>query len=300
MTQHVLITGASSGFGAALVRAYAQQGWTITATMRNLAKAPADFDSLDGVSVVALDVTDEASIAEAVKAAEAKNGPIDVLLNVAGYVVQGAVEEVALADWRAQFETNVVGLVAVTQAVLPGMRERRRGHIINFSSGGGVIGVPRLAAYSASKFAVEGLTEALSREVKHLGIRVTMIEPGVFETELGTSASAPENPIAAYDATADQMTDLYDWTPGDLDAAARAIVTTARPTTRRCASTSAPASTRCDVTTTSGSPSGRAMKTSPPRRRRPDDDERQRRSNPARHDAGPRRRAWPDLGARRA
>lgn len=225
MTQHVLITGASSGFGAALVRTYAQQGWKVTATMRNLGKLPADFDSLDGVTVIALDITDETSIAAAVQDAEATNGPIDVLLNVAGYVVQGALEEVALPDWRAQFETNVVGLVAVTQAVLPGMRERRSGHIINFSSGGGVIGVTRLAAYSASKFAVEGLTEALSREVKHLGIRVTMIEPGVFETELGSSAAQPKHPIDAYDATAQQMPDLYDWTPGDLDAAARAIVT---------------------------------------------------------------------------
>ena len=225
MPRHVLVTGASSGFGAALVRAYADRGWTITATMRDLGKKPAEFDSLDGVSVVSLDVTDETSIATAVEEAEAENGPIDVLLNVAGYVVQGAVEEVPLAGWRAQFETNVVGLVAVTQAVLPGMRERRGGHIVNFSSGGGVIGVPRLAAYSASKFAVEGLTEALSREVKHLGIRVTMIEPGVFETELGSSASQPKNPIDAYDATAEHMADLYDWTPGDLDAAARAIVT---------------------------------------------------------------------------
>ncbi|MCT1545570.1 MULTISPECIES: SDR family NAD(P)-dependent oxidoreductase [Kocuria] len=225
MTQHVLITGASSGFGAALVRAYAQQGWKITATMRNLAKKPSEFDSLDGVSVVSLDVTDEASIAAAVAEAEATNGPVDVLLNVAGYVVQGAVEEVPLAEWRAQFETNVVGVVAVTQAVLPGMRERHRGHVINFSSGAGVIGMPRLAAYSASKFAVEGLTESLAREVKHLGIRVTMVEPGVFETELGSSASQTENPIDAYDATAEQMPDLYDWTPGDLDASARAIVT---------------------------------------------------------------------------
>lgn len=225
MTQHVLITGASSGFGAALVGAFAQRGWRITATMRSLAKKPSEFDSLEGVSVVALDVTDEASIARAVEEAEAKNGPIDALLNVAGYVVQGAVEEVSLADWRSQFETNVVGLVAVTQAVLPGMRERGRGRIINFSSGGGVIGVPRLAAYSASKSAVECLSEALTREVKHLGIQVTMVESGVFETELGSSAAAPRTPIDDYDAAAEQLPELYDWTPGDLEAAARAIVT---------------------------------------------------------------------------
>lgn len=96
---------------------------------------------------------------------------------------------------------------------------------VNFSSGGGVIGMPRMAVYSASKFAVEGLTESLAREVEHLGIRVTMIEPGVFETELGSSASQPEHPIDDYDATAEQLPDLYDWTPGDLHAAARAIVT---------------------------------------------------------------------------
>lgn len=224
MPAHVLVTGASSGFGSALVDAYVDAGWNVTATMRNLAKQPERFDAMDAVTVAELDVTDEASVRDAVVTAEAVHGPIDALLNVAGFTVQGALEEVTLDDVRSQLETNVIGVVATTQAVLPGMRARQKGHVVNFSSGGGIIGVPRLAAYSASKFAVEGLTEALAREVAPLGITVTIVEPGVFETALAESARSPENPIGDYDAAAAALPDLYDWTPGDLPSAARAIV----------------------------------------------------------------------------
>lgn len=104
------------------------------------------------------------------------------------------------------------------------MREHGRGHIITFSSGAGVIGIPRMEAYVASKFAVEGMSEALSRSVAHLGIQVTTIEPGVFETDLGTSVATPRNPIGAYDAADAQLPDMYDWTPGNLEEAAKAIV----------------------------------------------------------------------------
>ncbi|GAA4553028.1 SDR family NAD(P)-dependent oxidoreductase [Amycolatopsis samaneae] len=224
MAKNVLVTGASSGFGEALVTEFAKSGWNVAATMRDPGKAPAGFSDLPNVLVRPLDVTDEASINEAVIAVESHFGPIDVLLNVAGNVVQGTLEELSLEQVRAQLETNVVGLVAVAKALLPGMRQRGSGHIVNFSSGGGLIGVPRLDAYVASKFAVEGLSEALSRDVAHLGLKVSIVEPGVFATRLGDSAVQPARPLDAYAPAAEQLPGLYDWTPGDLQGAAEAIV----------------------------------------------------------------------------
>ncbi|MBC2644203.1 MULTISPECIES: SDR family oxidoreductase [unclassified Rhodococcus (in: high G+C Gram-positive bacteria)] len=230
MARTVLITGASSGFGAALVTAFADAGWHVAATMRNPAKMPASLHALPNVRTQCLDVTDETSIRDAVAAVESCFGPVDVLLNVAGNVVQGTLEELSIDQVRAQLETNVVGVAAVTKALLPGMRQRRSGHIINFSSGGGLVGVPRLDAYVASKFAVEGLSEALSRDVSHLGLQVTIVEPGVFHTDLGDSAVQPAHPIEAYAPAADQLPGLYDWTPGNLEGAARAIASiAARP-----------------------------------------------------------------------
>lgn len=227
MAKTVLVTGASSGFGEALVVAFADAGWNVAATMRNLAKAPASLHELSNVLVQQLDVTDETSIRDAVEAIESHFGPVDVLLNVAGNVVQGTLEELSLDQVRAQLETNVVGLVAVAKALLPGMRHRRSGHIINFSSGGGLIGVPRLDAYVASKFAVEGLSEALSRDISHLGLQVTIVEPGVFHTGLGESAVQPSRTIDAYAPAAHQLPGLYDWTPGNLEGAAQTIVSIA-------------------------------------------------------------------------
>ncbi|MBK0332380.1 SDR family oxidoreductase [Brachybacterium sp. MASK1Z-5] len=228
MAQTVLITGARSGFGAALATAFADAGWNVAATMRTPEKAPAEFADRDGIFVTALDVTSPESISAAVAAAtEHFGGDLDAVVNAAGYVVQGSVEEFTLDDLRAQFETNVIGTAAVIQGVLPGMRERKHGHIITFSSAAGVIGIPRMEAYVASKFAVEGMSEALSRSVAHFGIKVTTIEPGVFETELGEGATATRHPINAYDAANAQLPDMYDWTPGNLEEAAKAIVAVA-------------------------------------------------------------------------
>ncbi|MFF0668700.1 SDR family NAD(P)-dependent oxidoreductase [Streptomyces tendae] len=175
------------------------------------------------ILVAPLDVTDPASIAEAVAVAEQRFGSVDVLVNAAGFVVQGTVEEITLDALRDQLENNVVGTAAVIQAILPGMRARGNGHIITFSSGAGLVGIPRMDAYAASKFAVEGLSESPARSVAHLGIEVTIIEPGVFETELGSSVVTPASPIEAYDPAAAQLPDPYDWAPGDLGAAARAV-----------------------------------------------------------------------------
>jgi NAD(P)-dependent dehydrogenase (short-subunit alcohol dehydrogenase family) len=230
--------------------------------MRNIAKTPASLHELSNVLVQQLDVTDETSIRDAVEAVESHLGPVDVLLNVAGNVVQGTLEELSLDQVRAQLETNVVGLVAVTKALLPGMRQRRSGHIINFSSGGGLIGVPRFAAYVASKFAVEGLSEALWRDISHLGRQVTIVEPGVFQTGLGESAVQPSRTIDAYARAADQIPGLYDWTPAISKARRRPSCRSPTDPTRHCASTSGTDSTRCAGTTTSVSTNGRRRNTS--------------------------------------
>ncbi|MFF2316934.1 SDR family NAD(P)-dependent oxidoreductase [Arthrobacter sp. NPDC058097] len=223
MTRTALITGARSGFGAALALAFAEAGWNVVATMRTPDRAQAALRDHERILIAPLDVTDQASIAEAVSSAERRFGSVDVLVNAAGFVVEGTVEEIALEALREQLETNVVGTAAVIQGVLPGMRSRGSGHIMTFSSGAGLIGVPRLDAYAASKFAVEGLSESLARSIAHLGIKITIVEPGVFETELASSVIPAAVPIEAYDPAAAQLPGLYDWTPGNLGAAARAI-----------------------------------------------------------------------------
>ena len=225
MPQNVLITGASSGFGEALVNAFADAGATVTATMRNLDKAPSSYAEREGVLVQYLDVTDEESVSAAVAAAEAAFGPIDVLVNAAGYTQVGSAEELTLDEIRKLFDANFFGLVSTMKAVLPGMRQRGRGHIINFSSLAGVVGLPIVSAYSATKWAVEGYTEALSRDLAHLGVTFTIVEPGMFATNLGASASRPANPIDAYyspDAAINRP--WYDPAVGDLAKAAEAIV----------------------------------------------------------------------------
>jgi NAD(P)-dependent dehydrogenase (short-subunit alcohol dehydrogenase family) len=227
IAQSVLITGCRSGFGTALALAFADAGWNVAATMRDPNRAPAELTDRDDIAVLRLDVTDTESIAEAVAATEERFGPIDALVNAAGFVVQGTIEELALDDLRTQFETHVIGTAAVLQAVLPGMRERRHGHVITFSSGAGLVGMPRIEAYSASKFAVERMSESLQRSVDHLGLKVTIVEPGVFSTELGNSVLTPKNPVDDYDPSAAQAAEIYDWAPGDLEGAARAIASIA-------------------------------------------------------------------------
>lgn len=228
MSHHVLITGASSGFGEALVEAFAAAGWNVTATMRNLTKLPDHFPSLPNVQVALLDVTDDASIGEAVAASRERFGEIDVLVNAAGYTQVGTLEELSMEEIRRVFEANFFGLLAVTKAVLPQMRERGSGHVINFSSLAGIVGLPVVSSYTASKWAVEGMSEALARDVAHLGISVTIVEPGLFATGLGASAGRPASPIDAYyapDAAINRS--WYDGTLGSVAAAAEAIVSVA-------------------------------------------------------------------------
>ncbi|KKC48262.1 short-chain dehydrogenase [Paenibacillus sp. D9] len=185
-----LVTGASSGFGLLTSVELARRGFKVIATMRNPGKsgtllAEAERAAVqDRLETIRLDVTEPAAIREAVADVMRRHGRIDVLVNNAGYAAGGFVEEVPMAAWREQMETNVFGLIAVTQAVLPHMRGQGCGHIVNISSVSGLIALPGYAPYSTSKFAVEGFSEALRLEMKPFGIDVSLVEPGAYRTEI--------------------------------------------------------------------------------------------------------------------
>jgi NAD(P)-dependent dehydrogenase (short-subunit alcohol dehydrogenase family) len=181
MKKTVLITGASSGFGRESVKLFVEKGWNVIATMRS-PENETELSGLAGVLVTRLDVTDKGSIHEAIKAGVRKFGAIDVLVNNAGYGAIGALEAASEEVIRQQFEVNFFGLIAVTKAVLPGMRARKSGVIINVSSIGGRLTFPFCTLYHATKFAVEGLTESLQYELNPLGIRLKIIEPGGYKT----------------------------------------------------------------------------------------------------------------------
>lgn len=181
-----LVTGASSGIGRATALALAAHGFVTYATARR-PEALTDLRG-QGLRTLALDVTDEATLVAAVRTVEAEHGAIDVLVNNAGYGEMGPIEEVSLARWRQQFETNVFGLVRLSQLVLPGMRARGWGRIINVSSGGGEFTFPLAGAYHASKYAVESLSDALRFEARPFGIDVVVVQPSVVRTQLVDAA----------------------------------------------------------------------------------------------------------------
>ena len=194
-----LITGASDGFGRAIVDQVLQRGGRVVATARDISglAALAHYGP-DRLLALSLDVTRAADIDQAV-ARTAAWGGIDVLVNNAGYGFLGGVEECSDGEVRRQFEVNFFGVAAMMRAFLPGMRARKSGTIINFSSVAGATAGPGGGYYSASKFAVEGLSEALALEGKPLGIRVLVVEPGLFRTSFfGRSMARPANPIADY------------------------------------------------------------------------------------------------------
>jgi NAD(P)-dependent dehydrogenase (short-subunit alcohol dehydrogenase family) len=223
-----LITGCSTGFGRELARLLLRRGHSVVVTARNSA-ALDEFVSNENALVAALDVTVPLQIADVVKQAETRFGRIDVLVNNAGYGYLSAIEEGEDNEVRVMFETNVFGVANMTKAVLPGMRAHRRGHIINISSMGGLIGSPGIGYYNASKFAVEGLSEALAKETAPLGIKVTIVEPGPFRTEwAGRSLKTPKIAIADYAQSAGARRAAiqgYSGTqPGDPVRAAEAII----------------------------------------------------------------------------
>lgn len=200
MTKIILITGVSSGLGKAMAGAALQRGYTVVGTVRR----DADREAFEGLApgrahARILELTDTASIEPVIQNLEADVGPIDVVINNAGYGLQGTVEEMSLDEIRRQFEVNVFSHLAVIQAVLPGMRARRAGHILNIASMGGVITFPALSAYHGSKFAILGFTDSLAQELEPLGIRVTSVLPGLFNTDwAGRSLATTQSAIADY------------------------------------------------------------------------------------------------------
>ena len=226
-----LITGAARGIGLRIVEAALAAGDAVVATSRDVSALRERFDGNASLLPVALDVTDERQAAAAVAAALQRFGHIDVLVNNAGFGLLGAVEEASADEVRRLYETNVFGLLNVTRAVLPAMRERRRGHVINISSVGGLRSGPGFGVYCSTKFAVEGLSEALHAELAPLGVHVTVVEPGYFRTEFLDGASLTVSPrvLADYAPTAGKTREaavrINLNQPGDPKRLAQAVLT---------------------------------------------------------------------------
>jgi NAD(P)-dependent dehydrogenase (short-subunit alcohol dehydrogenase family) len=221
MTTHkvALVTGASSGIGAATARALARQGWTTYATARQTDRLAAL--AAEGLPTLALDVTDEQSMVAAVRQIEATHGAVDLLVNNAGYGQYGPVEELEPAALRRQFETNVFGLLRMSQLVLPGMRRRGAGRIINVGSIGGTFTAPGAGAYHASKWAVESFSDALRFEVQPFGVAVVLIQPTGVYTQFDQAMAqtmpdtGPESPYATFKANHLRVTEQM-FRPGSL------------------------------------------------------------------------------------
>jgi len=192
----VLITGASSGIGRSIARLLAQEGFIVFGTSRN----PERVEPLPGVEMLPLDVCLDESVRSCVDAVLARLGRLDVLINNAGYILAGAIEDISAAEAKSQFETNFFGTVRTIRAVLPGMRRQRSGQIINISSLAGLVPAPPFCGvYSASKYALEAYTEHLRREVQPFNIRVSLVEPGSIKTDLTRHRQDPLQPISDYD-----------------------------------------------------------------------------------------------------
>jgi NAD(P)-dependent dehydrogenase (short-subunit alcohol dehydrogenase family) len=213
-----VVTGSSSGIGLATSLALARNGYLTYATMRNLDKrdtiqSVADKQHLP-IRVVQLDVTDEEnSIKKAIQSILSEAGRIDLLVNNAGYALTGAFEDIGIDEIEAQYETNVFGVIRVTQAVLPIMRKQGSGRIINISSGAGRIGYPGGSAYVSSKFALEGLSESMAYEIEQFGIKTVLVEPGFVRTNFGENiviARKTQNTNSPYSQMMQMMSSIRD------------------------------------------------------------------------------------------
>ena len=199
MTKTVLITGASSGFGKETAKLFHKKGWNVIATMRSPEKEQ-ELTKLENTLVTQLDVQDTKTIEDAVEAGIKKFGTIDALVNNAGYGLMGVFESATSEQIQKQFEVNVFGMMMVTQAVLPHLRKKEKGTIVNVSSFGGIVGLPFTSLYASSKFAVEGFSEALSHELFKLNISVKIIEPGGVHTNFRTGLDIIKNEIEEYNS----------------------------------------------------------------------------------------------------
>jgi NAD(P)-dependent dehydrogenase (short-subunit alcohol dehydrogenase family) len=213
----VLITGCSTGIGRATAEHLASRGWNVYASARK-PESIADLTQR-GCKTLALDVCDDASMRAAVATVERAEGSVGVLINNAGYGLEGAFEEVPMTDIRRQFETNVFGLIAMTKLVLPAMRRQRWGRVVNLSSMGGKLTFPGGAYYHATKYAVEALSDALRFEVKGFGIDVIVIQPGPIKTRFGDTAVGniampKDSPYAAFNLVLEkQIREAYEGGP---------------------------------------------------------------------------------------
>ena len=198
----VLITGASSGIGRAAAKLFAERGYRVFGTARR----PVGPQSDRGIEMLAMDVRDQVSVKRTVAEVLDKAGRIDVLVNNAGYTVFGSVEETSPEEAQAQFDTNVFGILRVTQAVLPAMRRQGSGRIVNTSSVLGFLPAPFMGLYASSKHAVEALSESLDHEVRGFGIRVALVQPNFAKTEFGGHAVSVATTIDAYDAARQRVT----------------------------------------------------------------------------------------------
>ncbi|MGI0048727.1 MAG: SDR family oxidoreductase [Nitrososphaera sp.] len=205
-----VVTGSSGGIGLATALELARKGYFTYATVRNPAKAQAVTEAAKGlpVAVVQLDVTDDNSVKHAIEQVLKEKGRIDVLVNNAGYGLAGAFEDTSMEEAKAQYETNVFGLMRTTQAVLPAMRKQRSGVIVNISSGAGRLGYPAASVYVSSKHAIEGLSEAMAYELELFGIRVALVEPGVVKTNFANDmvfAKKAQDPNSPYSQMIQKM-----------------------------------------------------------------------------------------------
>ena len=223
------ITGSNSGFGRSLTEAVLDKGDKVVATTRH----PEEIEDLvqqypDTVKAVPLDITKAEEISSAIDTALSTFGQIDVLVNNAGFGTLGAVEEISDEQVRNQFEVNCFGTLNLTKALLPHFRQRKSGHILNVSSVGGFTSFPGTGIYSATKFAIEGYSEALAKEIAPLGIKLTLVEPGAFRTDFAGDLATSENPIDDYEETAHKFVKMQEEMSGeqpkDPDKAAQAMI----------------------------------------------------------------------------
>lgn len=201
-----LVTGVSSGIGREIAQLLAERGARVFGTVRN----PRSATSIRGVELVSMDVTDDASVSAAVQSIEQNAGPVQLLVNNAGYSATGALEETSIEEAKEQFETNFFGVLRVTNAVLPRMRQDGYGRIVNISSALGFLPAPYWGMYAASKHALEGYTETLDHEVRRFGVRAVLIEPAYTKTKINGNAKSARVALEVYAAERKRMTELAE------------------------------------------------------------------------------------------